>query len=114
MLNRTFVTNTRGIELEITSDCNLFCINCDRSCRQARTKEYMTLDQVEKFVHQSLELDWEWEHIRLLGGEPTLHPQFFDIIKMKPGGWFIKYKKGGRVFFKRQKRGEFYPLAFTT
>jgi len=39
----------------------------------------MTVAQVARFVDESLELDWEWERIRILGGEPTLHPQLHEI-----------------------------------
>ncbi len=68
------------IELELTTACNLRCYNCDRSSRQAVSAESMTLAQVRRFVEESLELDWRWRKIALLGGEPTLHPRFFEIL----------------------------------
>lgn len=69
-----------AIELEITSYCSLSCHNCDRSVRQAPSGEHMTLEQVNKFVRESLDINWKWERINLLGGEPTLHPKFFEIL----------------------------------
>jgi Radical SAM superfamily/4Fe-4S single cluster domain len=68
------------IELELITACNLKCFNCDRSSRQAVSAELMTLEQVARFVDESLELGWRWRKIALLGGEPTLHPRFFEIL----------------------------------
>jgi hypothetical protein len=75
-----FTPNINKIEIEITTSCNLYCINCDRSCFQAPSNESMSLEQIEKFISESIELNWTWECIRLIGGEPTLHPQLFDIL----------------------------------
>jgi len=74
----------RSVQLELTSFCNLSCPNCNRSIGHAPSNEYMSLQQIEKFVNESIELNWKWQLIYLIGGEPTLHPQFFkvlDIIK---------------------------------
>jgi hypothetical protein len=40
----------------------------------------MSVSQVSRFVNESLELDWYWRKIVLLGGEPTLHPRFFALL----------------------------------
>ena len=68
------------IEIDVTYACDLKCLNCDRSCRQAPSKESMTVGQVEKFVGESAKRGVMWEHIRVLGGEPTLHPQIEGIL----------------------------------
>jgi len=70
----------RVIELDLTYDCNLRCKNCNRSCGQAPSEVRMTLGQIEHFVSESIEHDIRWDDIRLLGGEPTLHPGLFEII----------------------------------
>lgn len=75
-----WITNMSEIEIEITSFCNLACFNCNRSIRQAPTDECMSLSQIEKFVSESLAVKWEWKQITLIGGEPTLHPQFWEIL----------------------------------
>jgi len=77
-----WVPNKRSIEIEITTRCSLACFNCDRSIRQAPSDDCMSLEQIEKFVDESIKLNWGWKHIRLTGGEPTLHPQFFEILKI--------------------------------
>jgi hypothetical protein len=74
--------NLHEIELEITTFCNLRCYNCDRSSRQAPSNESMSISQVEQFVNESIDLNWKWKQISLLGGEPTLHPQITEILKI--------------------------------
>lgn len=68
------------IELDITWACDLRCANCNRSCAQAPTGEQMTVAQVRDFVDQSLARGHSWERIRVLGGEPTLHPDLRAIL----------------------------------
>jgi len=68
------------IEIDITWACNLRCFNCNRSCEQAPTGEGMTLAQVEAFVADTVARGKRWARIRVLGGEPTLHPDFLAIL----------------------------------
>ncbi|MEQ1564764.1 MAG: radical SAM protein [Myxococcota bacterium] len=68
------------IELDITWACNLRCFNCNRSCEQAPTGEHMTVAQVRRFVDDSLRAGRRWARIRVLGGEPTLHPELGAIL----------------------------------
>jgi hypothetical protein len=70
------------VEIEITSFCNLRCINCDRSCRQAPSTEHMTPGQVEAFCRESVAAGRTWSTITLIGGEPTLHPQLDDVLEV--------------------------------
>src|SRR5262245_1701764 len=71
----------RRIEIDITYACNLACFNCNRSCEQASTGDHMTREQIVRFVDESVARRIRWERIRLLGGEPTLHPDFFGIVE---------------------------------
>jgi hypothetical protein len=42
----------------------------------------MSLSQIERFLNESVEKGVCWERIRLLGGEPTLHRDFFAIVEL--------------------------------
>jgi len=70
------------IEIDITYLCNLRCVNCNRSSAQAPSEERMTVDQIEKFVNESINKGIRWKLISLLGGEPTLHPDILTILSI--------------------------------
>jgi hypothetical protein len=72
--------NKKSIEIELTTRCPLSCFNCDRSVRQAPSDECISVEQITRFVEESIEVNWQWDYIKLFGGEPTLHPQFFEIV----------------------------------
>lgn len=69
-----------NVELQINTACNTNCFGCDRFSDVIHDID-MTLEQVNLFVEESLDLNWEWKRIRLLGGEPTLHPRFVEMVE---------------------------------
>ncbi len=69
------------IEIDVTYECNLKCLNCNRSCRQAPSAERMELSQIETFVEESRRRGKVWRVVKVLGGEPTLHPQLTAILR---------------------------------
>jgi len=75
------------IELDITWLCNLSCPHCNRSCPQAPTTEHLSLDDISGFLDASRAQNLRWERIRLLGGEPTLHPEFEAVLDLLHGYW---------------------------
>jgi glycosyltransferase involved in cell wall biosynthesis len=79
---KTFLPHLNKIEIDITYECNLKCFNCSRSCTQAPTHESMSLFQIQQFLTESVELNKQWELINILGGEPTLHPDFMEIVRV--------------------------------
>lgn len=77
---KPFHPSRKYIEIDITYKCNLRCTNCNRSCTQAPSDVEMPLSTIEAFIAQSLERKIPWKRIRILGGEPTLHSRFLDIV----------------------------------
>jgi hypothetical protein len=73
------------IEIDITYRCNLRCHNCNRSIARAPSNLSMSLGDIVKFVEETLAQDRKWKSIRLLGGEPTLHPEFRAILDVLIG-----------------------------
>lgn len=79
-MGRPFQRSRRFIEIDLTYKCNLKCLNCNRSCTQAPSDLEIPIRVIESFIQESLNLGIAWERIRLLGGEPTLHSGFLDIL----------------------------------
>ncbi len=77
-----FVSNLDKIEVDITYRCNLNCQGCNRSCGQAPTTECMSVEQIRRLIDDSIKIGKKWNLINILGGEPTLHPDFVTIINM--------------------------------
>lgn len=64
---------------------------------QAPSKESLSVEQIKKFISESIAYNKKWKHIRILGGEPTLHKDIFEIIDI-----LIDYKKSYSRFTKLQ------------
>lgn len=79
---RQFLPSRSYAEIDITYQCNLKCINCNRSCTQAPSNREMPVADIKAFIEQSIEKQIAWKRIRILGGEPTLHSRIFDIIDL--------------------------------
>lgn len=69
------------IEIDLTYLCNLRCKNCNRSSAQAPEARHISISQIERFVDESIVQNQQWRRIRILGGEPTLHPEFLQILQ---------------------------------
>lgn len=80
ILGYQYTPSSQLIEIDLTYLCNLRCNNCNRSSAQAPDAVHISLTAIREFVDQSIREDRRWNRIRLLGGEPTLHPDFLTII----------------------------------
>lgn len=88
-------------EFHLTYKCNLSCVNCNRmSFLSTPPTDDMTLDDAREFFRQADELNFK-PNIVLIGGEPTLHPDFFEFcritsewLKHDPTRWFQVWSNG--------------------
>ncbi|MBU0975318.1 radical SAM protein [Patescibacteria group bacterium] len=66
--------------IEITEQCNLCCPSCYASSGEGR---HLGLETIEKMM--DLYIDSEYEQAEILqisGGEPTIHPQILEILRL--------------------------------
>jgi len=82
LLGPQFTRDRHLVEIDITYRCNIICYNCNRSCTQAPSGTVMPATKIESFLQQSISRRISWRRIRLLGGEPTLHPQLAKILQL--------------------------------
>ncbi len=65
--------------VEITDRCNLRCPVCYAGSGPERTEE-RTLEEVEGMLDAVVRAEGRPDVVQLSGGEPTLHPRFFEIL----------------------------------
>ncbi len=65
--------------LEITDVCNLNCPICYAGSGTHRTT-HRPLEQVERMLDMIVRNELEPDIVQISGGEPTIHPQFFEIL----------------------------------
>lgn len=80
------------VQLDLTEFCNMRCYQCTRVVDDAKSDRYIPMGYIRRFVEESLDLDWGWLGISLIGGEPTLHPDIVAILNLMSG--YRKYNKG--------------------
>lgn len=86
----TYIPNMKKLEIDITYICNLTCAGCSRSSAQAPSGQHMSIDTVRQFLDESGERGIKWEALHILGGEPTMHPNFVEIVTMLDD-WFMEH-----------------------
>ena len=65
--------------VEITDRCNLTCPICYAESSPSHGR-HRTLAEVERMLDLVVENEGEPDVVQLSGGEPTIHPQFFEIL----------------------------------
>lgn len=65
--------------IEVTDRCNLTCPTCYASSSPTHGK-HRTLDEIKRMIDVIVESEGEPDVVQLSGGEPTIHPEFFEIL----------------------------------
>lgn len=66
--------------LELTDACNLKCLHCG-SCASPENRTFLPLEQIRKVLERVAETeDSSRITVCLTGGEPLLHPDFYEIV----------------------------------
>ncbi|MBQ8535015.1 MAG: radical SAM protein [Bacilli bacterium] len=82
MFIRTIPKIMLDYEVQLVEHCNLNCASCSHFCPVAEP-EFLDINEYEKDVKRlSLLFDNEANFIRLMGGEPLLHPKIKDFFKI--------------------------------
>ena len=65
--------------VEITDQCNLTCPVCYSESGPHRLA-HRSMEQIEFMLDRVVENEGEPDVVQISGGEPTIHPQFFDVL----------------------------------
>ena len=67
--------------IEVTDRCNLSCPTC-YAMSSPHYGRHRTLAEIEQMLDIIVASEGEPDVVQLSGGEPTIHPQFFEILDM--------------------------------
>jgi len=65
--------------IEVTDSCNLRCPTCYAMSGPER-QTHRSLEQIERMLDLAVRNEEEPSIVQISGGEPTIHPQFFEIM----------------------------------
>lgn len=86
----------RRVDVKITFRCNNHCQFCVQGDKRDRFKD-KTLKEVDVFLRQAKKDGYE--EVVFTGGEPTVHPQFLEVVVLaKKLGFFVQIQTNGRTF----------------
>ena len=72
--------NNHILQWHITHQCNLFCAHCYQKERASHMPDEMLRETLDKYC-RFLEENHFSGRVYLTGGEPLLHPRFFDLAR---------------------------------
>lgn len=78
--------------IEIVHSCNMRCPTCFADSPQQAEVDALTLDQIQDRVQRVIDRKGSLDILQLSGGEPTLHPEFFDVLE-----WCLAHPQIGHL-----------------
>ncbi|CAN5575341.1 radical SAM protein [soil metagenome] len=66
--------------LEITDACNLNCPVCYSESGTHRAGQHRSMESILFMLDRIVENEGKPDVVQISGGEPTIHPQFFDVL----------------------------------
>lgn len=77
-----YILKNLSLDINLNYFCSLGCLGCNRllGFKQYFDKN-VSLEQIDCVLKESIALDIHWKHIRLSGGEPTLHQDILKIVQ---------------------------------
>ena len=75
--------NIKYVEIVLTTYCTLNCKGCSALMTYYKNseRENIDLDKNKKAIKRLVEVSNSIDHLRLLGGEPLLYPNLYEILK---------------------------------
>jgi uncharacterized radical SAM superfamily Fe-S cluster-containing enzyme len=67
--------------IEVVSSCNLACPTCYADSPLSTAVDAVSLDDLQRRIQGVIDRKGRIEILQLSGGEPTLHPQFFELLE---------------------------------
>lgn len=68
------------LRVSVTAECNMRCTYCHNEGQGNFRSEFMSLETLKSIVRMGLR--YGINKVRLTGGEPLIHPQIFEMIRM--------------------------------
>jgi uncharacterized radical SAM superfamily Fe-S cluster-containing enzyme len=68
-----------NVLIEVTDACNLRCPTCYANSSPER-QTHRSLEQIEAMLDRAVANEVEPDIVQISGGEPTVHPRFFEIL----------------------------------
>lgn len=84
--------------IEIVNSCNLSCPTCYADSPLDRNVDAVPLDELKSRIQGVIDRKGKIEILQLSGGEPTLHPDFFELVRWvqsNPGVDYILLNTNG-------------------
>jgi uncharacterized radical SAM superfamily Fe-S cluster-containing enzyme len=66
--------------IEVVNSCNLACPTCYADSPHSRAVDAVPLEDLQKRIEGVIQRKGRIEILQLSGGEPTLHPRFFELL----------------------------------